>query len=153
VRGYGKARPDLHPECREQLPDFAFLRWIWLYPRVQLPPILERLRAYDGAKTIVILRSDPEVEEYLATIAAGRTDQDVPVAMHDRVRIWPCRRVRCARRLLTYVAGKGMLAPWSPPEHLVVVGLYQYSRNPMYLAVLIMLVGWAIAYASTTLWI
>jgi len=35
----------------------------------------------------------------------------------------------------------------------VVVGLYEYSRNPMYVAVLIMLVGWAIAYASTTLWI
>ena len=31
-----------------------------------------------------------------------------------------------------YVAGKGTLAPWAPPQHLVIVGLYRYSRNPMY---------------------
>jgi len=52
-----------------------------------------------------------------------------------------------------YVAGKGTLAPWSPPRHLVVVGLYRYSRNPMYVAVLLMLAGWAIAYASAILWL
>lgn len=31
-----------------------------------------------------------------------------------------------------YVAGKGTLAPWAPPRNLVVVGLYRWSRNPMY---------------------
>ena len=38
-----------------------------------------------------------------------------------------------------YVAGKGTLAPWAPPRNLVVVGLYRYSRNPMYVAVTLML--------------
>ena len=47
-----------------------------------------------------------------------------------------------------YVQGKGTLAPWSPPENLVVVGLYRYSRNPMYVCVLLVLVGWAAAFAS-----
>jgi len=47
-----------------------------------------------------------------------------------------------------YVSGKGTLAPWSPPKRLVVVGLYRYSRNPMYLAVGAILAGWAIAFAS-----
>jgi protein-S-isoprenylcysteine O-methyltransferase Ste14 len=42
-----------------------------------------------------------------------------------------------------YVSGKGTLAPWAPPSRLVVVGLYRYTRNPMYVAVLLMLVGWA----------
>jgi protein-S-isoprenylcysteine O-methyltransferase Ste14 len=28
-----------------------------------------------------------------------------------------------------YVAGKGTLAPRAPPKHLVVVGLYRWSRN------------------------
>lgn len=51
-----------------------------------------------------------------------------------------------------YVAGRGTLAPWAPPRHLVQVGLYRYSRNPMYVAVLIMLVGWAIGFRARTLW-
>jgi protein-S-isoprenylcysteine O-methyltransferase Ste14 len=47
-----------------------------------------------------------------------------------------------------YVAGKGTLAPWSPPERLVVVGLYRFTRNPMYVAVLGIVGGWALAYGS-----
>jgi protein-S-isoprenylcysteine O-methyltransferase Ste14 len=50
-----------------------------------------------------------------------------------------------------YVAGKGTLAPWAPPRRLVVVGLYRWSRNPMYLAVLTILAGWAIAFAMPQL--
>lgn len=48
-----------------------------------------------------------------------------------------------------YVRGKGTLAPWSPPRKLVVVGLYRYSRNPMYVSVLLILLGWAAAFASS----
>jgi protein-S-isoprenylcysteine O-methyltransferase Ste14 len=50
-----------------------------------------------------------------------------------------------------YVAGKGTLAPWAPPRNLVVVGLYRYSRNPMYVAVTLMLAGWAVCFWSATL--
>jgi protein-S-isoprenylcysteine O-methyltransferase Ste14 len=50
-----------------------------------------------------------------------------------------------------YVSGKGTLAPWSPPLHLVTVGLYRYSRNPMYLAVTMMLAGWAVCFWSPAL--
>ena len=52
-----------------------------------------------------------------------------------------------------YVAGRGSLAPWAPPERLVIVGLYRYSRNPMYIAVLTILCGWALAFGSRTLWV
>lgn len=50
-----------------------------------------------------------------------------------------------------HVSGKGTLAPWAPPQHLVVVGLYRYSRNPMYLAVGVILSGWAVVFRSTAL--
>jgi protein-S-isoprenylcysteine O-methyltransferase Ste14 len=50
-----------------------------------------------------------------------------------------------------YVAGRGTLAPWSPPRHLVTIGLYRFSRNPMYVAVALMLTGWALGFASWTL--
>lgn len=37
--------------------------------------------------------------------------------------------------------GRGTLAPIDPPKHLVVDGLYRYVRNPMYLGVLVLLLG------------
>jgi protein-S-isoprenylcysteine O-methyltransferase Ste14 len=40
-----------------------------------------------------------------------------------------------------HVVGKGTLAPWAPPRRLVVVGLYRFVRNPMYLAVLALVAG------------
>jgi protein-S-isoprenylcysteine O-methyltransferase Ste14 len=52
-----------------------------------------------------------------------------------------------------HVAGQGTLAPWSPPKHLVRVGLYRCSRNPMYVAVLLILCGWALGYNTRGLWI
>jgi len=47
-----------------------------------------------------------------------------------------------------YVAGRGTLAPWSPPRTLVTSGLYRHSRNPMYVGVLLILSGWAIGLGS-----
>jgi protein-S-isoprenylcysteine O-methyltransferase Ste14 len=52
----------------------------------------------------------------------------------------------CVREF--YVAGKGTLAPWSPPRHLVATGLYRFSRNPMYIAVALVLWGWALGFHS-----
>ncbi len=52
-----------------------------------------------------------------------------------------------------YASGRGTLAPWDPPQRLVIVGLYRFTRNPMYVAVLVMLAGWALAYGSRTLWL
>ena len=50
-----------------------------------------------------------------------------------------------------YVEGKGTLAPWSPPQHLVVTGLYRFSRNPMYVAVMLILIAWAAGFRSRAL--
>jgi protein-S-isoprenylcysteine O-methyltransferase Ste14 len=57
--------------------------------------------------------------------------------------------LRCVRDF--YVAGRGTLAPWSPPHELVIVGLYRYSRNPMYVSVGVILLGWALAFRSQAL--
>ena len=50
-----------------------------------------------------------------------------------------------------YVTGKGTLAPWAPPARLVTVGLYRFTRNPMYIAVLLVLAGWALTFQSLVL--
>jgi len=56
----------------------------------------------------------------------------------------------CVREF--YVAGKGTLAPWDPPRHLVVSGPYRLSRNPMYVGVGLILIGWAAGVGTRQLW-
>jgi protein-S-isoprenylcysteine O-methyltransferase Ste14 len=47
--------------------------------------------------------------------------------------------------------GRGTPAPIDAPKKLVVRGLYQYVRNPMYVGVLTVILGWSILYHSVTL--
>ena len=47
--------------------------------------------------------------------------------------------------------GRGTPAPIAPTEHLVVSGAYRYVRNPMYVAVLSIVVGQALFFGSTRL--
>ncbi len=43
-----------------------------------------------------------------------------------------------------YRRGRGTLAPWDPPKHLVVQDLYRFNRNPMYVGVVLVVFGWAL---------
>lgn len=47
--------------------------------------------------------------------------------------------------------GKGTLSPLDPTRKLVIKGLYRYSRNPMYVGVMSILIGEALFYSS--LWL
>jgi len=42
--------------------------------------------------------------------------------------------------------GRGTPAPIDAPKQLVVRGLYNYTRNPMYLGVLTTILGWAVLF-------
>jgi protein-S-isoprenylcysteine O-methyltransferase Ste14 len=48
-------------------------------------------------------------------------------------------------------AGKGTPAPIDPPKALVVRGLYRYTRNPMYVGVVNVLLGEALLFLSPSL--
>jgi len=50
-----------------------------------------------------------------------------------------------------YRQGRGTLAPWDPPQSLVVRGVYRLSRNPMYVGVVLVLWGWALGFRSESL--
>ena len=45
--------------------------------------------------------------------------------------------------------GRGTPAPIDPPRHLVVRGLYRFTRNPMYVGVVSTILGWALLFGST----
>lgn len=52
-----------------------------------------------------------------------------------------------------YRRGRGTLAPWDPPCELVVRDLYRFNRNPMYIGVVLVLIGWALLTGSIWLYV
>ncbi len=57
----------------------------------------------------------------------------IPFGLGLAVFVWTVR--------LFATTGRGTLAPWDPPERLVVAGPYRHVRHPMITAVALMLVG------------
>jgi protein-S-isoprenylcysteine O-methyltransferase Ste14 len=51
------------------------------------------------------------------------------------------------------IHGRGTLSPAAPTKRLVISGLYKFSRNPMYVGVMLMLAGEAIFTQSVNLWV
>lgn len=47
--------------------------------------------------------------------------------------------------------GRGTPAPIDAPKRLVVRGLYRYTRNPIYVGVLTVILGWSVMFGETTL--
>ena len=57
--------------------------------------------------------------------------------------------LRAASRFI--FEGRGTIAPWAPTDRLIVTGPYRYVRNPMYVAVLAILVGEALVLGRPVL--
>jgi protein-S-isoprenylcysteine O-methyltransferase Ste14 len=49
------------------------------------------------------------------------------------------------------IEGRGTPAPFAPTEKLIVSGEYRYVRNPMYVAVLVLILGQALLFGSASL--
>ena len=57
--------------------------------------------------------------------------------------------VECFARFA--LQGEGTPAPVAPTRYLVVDGLYRHVRNPMYVSVLAIVLGWAVSFTSASL--
>lgn len=62
-------RSDLPPGCPERL-NWQFLKWIWLFPKVNRLTILKLLELAGRDKKVYIFRSSREVAEFLAKISS-----------------------------------------------------------------------------------
>jgi len=59
--------------------------------------------------------------------------------------------LRCIYQFAT--EGRGTISPVDPTKALVISGLYKFSRNPMYIGVMLMLIGESLSAGSNSLWI
>ena len=57
-----------------------------------------------------------------------------------------CVLLWCAREFT--LRGRGTPGPWDAPRQLVISGLYRFTRNPMYVAVLTAILGQALWFHS-----
>jgi protein-S-isoprenylcysteine O-methyltransferase Ste14 len=103
-------------------------------------------------RAIAALVAQPGIVAFALPIAIGTSAglrvrlvplAAVPLCLGIFLLLW------CVREF--YVAGRGTLAPWDPPQHLVTTGPYRISRNPMYIGVVTILVGWCVLWGSRTL--
>lgn len=60
-------RPDMAAGCGEKL-DLKFLHWIWTFPSRSRPTVLARIEQFAAGKRVIHLRSDAEVEHFLAEV-------------------------------------------------------------------------------------
>lgn len=57
-------RPDMAPGCNEKV-DWEFFMWVWDYPNRSKPEKERVLNRYGREKTIIRLRSNREIEEFI----------------------------------------------------------------------------------------
>jgi len=72
----------------------------------------------------------------------GRTIALVPLAAGTALYLW------CLWEFAAY--GRGTPAPFDAPRQLVVRGPYRWVRNPMYLGVELVIVGWSVLFRSVS---
>ena len=61
-----RSRPDMAEGCSERL-NWEFIQWVWNYSDRTRPKIVKLLEEHSQSKQVVWLRSDAEVEKFLAS--------------------------------------------------------------------------------------
>jgi adenylate kinase family enzyme len=70
IRYAGRTRPDSAAGCPERL-TWEFVSWVWTYPSRRRPEMLQRLDGVRSTKTVIVLKSQREVDDFLASLVRG----------------------------------------------------------------------------------
>lgn len=62
-----KTRPDMREGNKERF-DLEFYKWIWNFPKIQRPKIMEILSGLSTDKKVVVLRSPKDMKHFLTQI-------------------------------------------------------------------------------------
>jgi protein-S-isoprenylcysteine O-methyltransferase Ste14 len=81
-------------------------------------------------------------------VSTGDWRRAVPLTLLAGALLYGWGLVLLLRTTGLFARHRGSLAPWNPPQELVVTGPYRYSRNPMITGVYAMLLGEAMALRS-----
>lgn len=63
----GQSRPDMHDNCPEKI-DFEFVRWIWTFNKKRKPAIIRMLATVQNSKSVVVLKSNRQIDYFLKSI-------------------------------------------------------------------------------------
>jgi protein-S-isoprenylcysteine O-methyltransferase Ste14 len=110
------------------------VRAVVLLPGLVLGVIPATIIHLNGTDTFGLWQSSPAIRVVLALVGLGFVVGGL-VLMVSTIRLFA-------------TVGQGTLAPWNPPQRLVVRGIYRHVRNPMMLGVCSMLFGEALLTAS-----
>jgi protein-S-isoprenylcysteine O-methyltransferase Ste14 len=113
------------------------LRAIILLPGMVLLVIPGTILWRDGFDTLGLWQSVPMTRVVLPILGGACVGSGL-VLMAATIRLF-------------VTVGRGTLAPWDPPQHLVVRGAYRHVRNPMISGVLSILLGESLLTASLPL--
>lgn len=68
IQYHQRTRPDQAPGCPERL-SWTFLKFVWAYPDMRRPAVMERIRHYSAGKQVYVLRSPREVRQFLRSLS------------------------------------------------------------------------------------
>ena len=66
----GKTRPDMAAKCPERL-NYEFLQYVWNFPQIHRPKIVDKLAQYQENKQIITLQSPHQVSTLLQRISTA----------------------------------------------------------------------------------
>ena len=64
---YGKTRPDMAIGCSERL-SWEFLQYVWKFPKLHRPKILNKLSKYEASKQIIVLQTPHQATVFATKI-------------------------------------------------------------------------------------